>query len=233
MNTLHARAAARTGVAVLVLTATVLLMAAVAFTAAPAAAQGPPGQQTAPVVHLPPNLQGDPVVVADATARLQRLDDTLVTRTDSAELTPGHVETLWWVIFNNPEHCDTTPCGLPDLFDPAVQAACLAADGTVTGGNGQASFHDRLTTGDVRDSCLPHFGGTDHGLLDPHGAEVHLMVHDHGPVQPGLVPRMRTTFDGGCNFDDPDYPLGTFGIPPQDVGQCATIQAAIFLAPTP
>lgn len=134
------------------------------------------------------------------------------------------------MIFNNPEECATAPCGLDDLFGLPVEAACLAADGAIAGGNGRAGFQDRLAGGEVRDSCLPHFGGTDHGLIDPQGAEVHLMVHGHGPVQPGLVPEMRSTFAGGCNFDDPDYPLGTFGIPPVAPDQCATIQAAIFLA---
>lgn len=231
MNVFHPRSL-RDGLAGM-LTA-VFLLTVVAFAAVPAAAEegGPPGQETATIVHLPPNLVGDPVLVDGASARLQRLDTGLVTRTDSAELTPGHVETLWWVIFNNPEECATAPCGLGDLFDPAVEAACLAADGAIAGGNGRASFQDRLAIGDVRDSCLPWFGGTDHGLIDPHGAEVHLMVHDHGPVQPGLVPEMRSTFAGGCDFDDPDYPLGTFGIPPVESGQCATIQAAIFLAAT-
>ncbi len=190
---------------------------------------GPPGQETAPMVHLPPGLVGDPVLIEGATARLQRTDGGLITRTDSRELTPGHVQTLWWVIFNNPEECATTPCGLDDLFVDAVEAACLAADGAVTGGSGRVSFSDRLAIGEWRDSCLPHFGGVDHGLRDPHGAEVHLMVHDHGPLQPGLVPEMRSTFAGGCDFDDPDYPLGTFGVVPQQTGQCATIQAALFL----
>lgn len=231
MHALHT-SPARSTVAVLV-TATFLLVA-VAFASEPAAAGGPPGQVTAPIVHLPPDLVGTPVLVDDATARLQRLEDDLATRTDTRELTPGHVVTLWWIVFNNPDECATSPCGLPDLFDDDVEAACLAADGAVVTGTGTASFSDRLGIGDVRDSCLPHFNpaATDHGLLDPQGAEVHLMVHDHGPVQPGLVPTMRSTFDGGCDFDDPDYPLGTFGVPPVEVGQCATIQAAMFLAPT-
>ena len=207
-----------------------LTIFALTLVVTPAAAQpGPPGQQSEPIVHLPPGLIGEPDIVEGATARLQRTDDQLITRTDSRELTPGHVQTLWWVIFNNPEACETTPCGMGDLFDLDVEAACLAADGAVTAGNGRADFSDRLSIGEQRDSCLPHFGGVDHGLIDPQGAEVHLMVHDHGPLQPGLVPEMRSTFAGGCNFDDPDYPLGTFGIVPQETGQCATIQAALFL----
>lgn len=215
-----------------VLVAATVLLVAVAFASGPAAAAGGrPGQATAPIVNLPPHLVGTPEVVVGATARLQRLEDGLMTRTDSLELTPGHVVTLWWVVFNNPDACASSPCGLPDLFVEDVQAACLAADGAIVTGAGAASFNDRLGIGEGRDSCLPHFpGGIDYGLQNPRGAEVHLMVHDHGPVQPGLVPVMRSTFAGGCNFEDP-YPRGTFGVPPVDSGQCATIQAAIFLAP--
>jgi hypothetical protein len=210
----------------------VLATIATAHGSGPGAASpeaGPPGQESAPVAHLPPGLDGDPVLVEGATARLLRTDDRLITRTNSRELTPGHVQTLWWVIFNNPDECATTPCGMGDLFVDEVEASCQIADGAVTAHDGQASFFDRLAIGESRDSCLPHFGGTDHGLVNPLGAEVHLMVHDHGPLQPGKVPEMRSTFDGGCDFDDPDYPLGTFGIVPQETGQCATIQAALFL----
>lgn len=228
MHALHT-SPARSIVTLLVTAA--FMLVAVAFASEPAAAGGPPDQVTAPIVHLPPGLAGAPVLVDGATARLQRLESGLATRTDTRELTPGHVVTLWWVVFNNPDECATSPCGLGDLFVEAVEAACLAADGAVVTGTGTAAFSDRLGIGEDRDSCLPHFGGVDHGLISPQGAEVHLMVHDHGPVQPGLVPTMRSTFDGGCDFEDP-YPLGTFGVPPVEAGQCATIQAALFLAPT-
>lgn len=229
----HQPRASRARSTTAVLVAAAFLLVAVAFASEPAAAApgGPPGQVTAPVVHLPPGLVGDPVLVDGATARLQRLESGLATRTDTRELTPGHVVTLWWIVFNNPGACADTPCVLDDLFDDDVEAACLAADGAVVTGAGSAAFSDRLGIGEGRDSCLHKFGATDHGLLDPQGAEVHLMVHDHGPVQPGLVPVMRSTFDGGCDYEAP-YGLPTFGITPVAVGQCATIQAAIFLAPT-
>lgn len=40
-------------------------------------------------------MDGDFLAVDGTTARLQRLDDALTTRTDTRELTPGHVVTLW------------------------------------------------------------------------------------------------------------------------------------------
>ena len=108
---------------------TLLLLMVFTLTPAVAPALAQPAQQSESVVHLPPGLVGEPVLVEGATARLLRSESHLTTRTDSRELTPGHVQTLWWVIFNNPEGCATSPCGLPDLFVPEVEAACLAADG--------------------------------------------------------------------------------------------------------
>jgi hypothetical protein len=181
---------------------------------------GVPSETTSGVYWFP-----DMQVVQGANAGLLRTADALRTRTHSAGLDHRHVMTLWWVIFNYPEECNEGeggPCGMPDLFDPAVAPACLYADGSMVGGNGQARFHDRLLVGASRDSCLPHFGGTDHGLQNPLGAEVHLVVRSHGPLIPGMVKEQRSTFAGGCMVDlEP-------GVVPENPGECADLQFAVF-----
>jgi hypothetical protein len=178
--------------------------------------------------------------VAGARAELLRTPDALRTRTHTAELDHGHVITLWWVIFNHPEHCEHgaagMSCGEGDLFDgptgpTGVEPSCVYADGSVVGGNGRARFQDRITVGDSpRDSCIdffveqvPELQGTDHGLTNPRGAEVHLVLRSHGPRIPGLVFEQRRTFAGGClEFLEPG---ATHELEP---GQCSDLQFALF-----
>jgi hypothetical protein len=180
--------------------------------------------------------------VEGATARLARSEDALLTRTDTRELDHGHVLTLWWVVFNHPENCEhgagEVACGEADLFDGSdgptgVDPSCVYGGGSLVGGNGHARFTDRLSVGDVRDSCIDFFAaavpdleGTDHGLTNPEGAEVHLVVRSHGPRIPGQVAAQRTTFAGGC---EEFLPAGaTHGL---DAGQCSDLQFAILPPP--
>lgn len=158
------------------------------------------------------------------TSRLVRTDDAIATKTQTTELVLGHVTTLWWVIFNNPGECDGD-CGEADLFDPNVEASCPYADGSIVDGNGHIRFHDRLPVGEARNSCLEFFGAKDHGLLNPEGAEIHVVVRSHGPLIPGMVPEMRSTFAGGCeHFLDA-------GTVPEEAGECADQQFAVHPSP--
>lgn len=181
--------------------------------------------------------------VEGATARLVRSDDALLTRTDTRELDHGHVMTLWWVVFNHPEHCQhgdgEVACGEGDLFDgpdgpTGVEPSCGYADGSLVGGNGHARFTDRLAIGDERDSCIDFFvaavdglEGRDHGLTNPEGAEVHLVVRSHGPRIPGEVAAQRSTFDGGC-----EEFLEAGATHELEPGQCSDLQVAV-LPPQP
>jgi hypothetical protein len=159
------------------------------------------------------------------TSKLVRTENQLGVKLHTTGLVHNQVMTLWWVIFNNPGQCSDTPCGMPDLFDADVQPACLYADGDIVSGNGNSRYQDRLDIGDERDSCLDFFGGEDYGLLNPEGAEVHFVVRSHGPLIPGQVPEMRSTFAGGCeeNLDQ--------GITPENPGECSDLQFAVYLAP--
>lgn len=178
----------------------------------------------------------DPMVfeqVAGARAGLTRTSDALMTRTRTGELPHGHVMTLWWIIFNNPELCNEgagPPCGLPDLFEPAVAPACPFADGSLVGGDGTARFQNWISVDDeFRDSCLPAIGSPapEVGLLNPEGAEVHLVVRSHGPRVPGLVGEQRSTFAGGCVEN-----LMPVWDPNLEEGQCSDLQFAVFPPPS-
>jgi len=208
-----------------------------ALSAAATPAQGPAGSAmaTSDLYRF-----ADMEVVEGAHAQLIRTPDALRIRTHTTELDHGHVMTLWWIIFNHPEHCehgaDGMSCGEGDLFHgpdgaTGVEPACVYADGSLVGGNGGARFHDRITLGHgPRDSCIdffvdlvPELEGTDHGLTNPMGAEVHLVVRSHGPRIPGMVSQQRSTFAGGCT--EFLAPGATHELEP---GECSDLQLALF-----
>jgi hypothetical protein len=194
---------------------------------------GVPGSTTSNLYRF-----ADMEKVEGATASMTRGTDVLHIRTHTAGLSHGHVMTLWWIVFNHPENCEhgqgDMACGELDLFDgpygpTGVEPSCVYADGSLVGGNGTARFHDRLSVGESRDSCIDFFvqavdelSGKDHGVTNPTGAEVHLVIRSHGPRIPGMVREQRSTFAGGCeNFLAP-------GQPADAPGDCSDLHFAVF-----
>jgi hypothetical protein len=185
------------------------------FGALPAAA-APAGQSTVPL------FRSDGSEVAGSWSRLHRTDAG-VTMTIHTTGLPQHTFTVWWVIFNNPELCSHgvpgfSQCGEGDLAlfggDPSIQSSVLYATGHLVGGSGRGNFGAHLAVGDTRGAL---FGP---GLLNPHGAEIHLVVRSHGPAIPGLVNEQIRTFGGGCI----DAPEGT-GTPGPNV--CTDVQGTV------
>jgi hypothetical protein len=118
---------------------------------------------------------------------------TLVTGSAGASFTlrtsglpAGHTVTVWYVVFNDPGNCthgeSGLRCGPGDLppyggNDSAVTSIVYAA-GHVVGRSGTAAFAGHLATADTSGAL---FGP---GLINPTGADIHLIVQDDGvPVQ--------------------------------------------------
>ena len=60
------------------------------------------------------------------SSQLIRGDNGLNANFQTSGLPAGQAVTLWFIIFNNPAGCSTSPCSLPaDLFNPAAQADFL------------------------------------------------------------------------------------------------------------
>lgn len=144
----------------------------------------------------------------------------------TADLPPGDAVTIWWIIFNNPEECAAFPagtCSLVDLDNPAVAPEITYATGAVINSNGKAHFAAEMGVGHVPEEW---FGN---GLINPEGAEIHVISHSHGPVIPGLADNMVSTYRGGCQDDDfiaPGHPAYEDGIPGPN--QCVDLQFAVF-----
>ena len=107
--------------------------------------------------------------------------------------------TMWYIIFNNPEHCFSTPCDEPDLYNELAQPSILHASGTVTFDRSVDFVTAVYETGDIAglDENISLIGGP--GLVDAEKAEIHLVIRTHGEPITGIVMDQVTTFvDPGC-----------------------------------
>jgi hypothetical protein len=95
--------------------------------------------------------------------------------------------------------------------------------GNVAGGSGKATFAGRRAVGDNSKSLFAQLGAPAPGLIDPHGAELHLIPRDHGPAIPGQIPGQIHTFEGGCT------PESSFGLG-NGPNTCADIQFSVHQA---
>ncbi len=60
-------------------------------------------------------------------------------------------------------------------------------------------------------------------LTNPHGAEVVLALHSHGPMVPSAMPDQINSFLGGCAaFNGPNGFAAGPGDVPDAVGECST-----------
>lgn len=146
----------------------------------------------------------------------------------SVNRTGQHAVTMWWVIFNEPANCNTNPggavkCGSADVFgadflesvangspDPALIApnmnagpGVLFATGGVTSKSGRIQLVSSLYL-NANDEPLALPGGSDPmGFgrgFDSQGAEIHLVVRDHGrPNYRDLIPQITNFLDPYCS----------------------------------
>jgi hypothetical protein len=138
--------------------------------------------------------RGPVTVVEGARATLETNDAGARMTFQTRGLQPNHAYTTWWVLFNRPENCATTPCTAADvLFNTAaVEGEIAYATGHVVGGSGRGTFAARVSTGAVER------GWYGNGFTNPRGAEIHLVLMDHGPAIPALVADQISTLRGGC-----------------------------------
>lgn len=147
---------------------------------------------------------------------------------DTADLPVGAYST-WWVIFNDPSGCSDGSCGENDVLPPpgteeANVSVLWTGTGTIVGPDRMGHFSASL---DVGLDAAPGQVIYGDGLLDPMGAEVHIIVRYHGPAiwddATALVEQL-STFQGSCT---PDSSLGV-GRDPNTFG-CFDAQATIHL----
>lgn len=182
--------------------------------------------QDAPVSWHPQT--GSTEVVERATGQVTRNDDGIAFRLRTNSLTPGNAYTLWLVIVNHPEECAATPCTAPEIVGNEDTASQISfAAGNVVGESGRATFSGHVKEGPL-DGWLE-----DRALEDARGAEVHLVVNDHGPALGEHMPGMIRTYRGGCSDDSPFppiFPENALADGEPGPNTCLLTQSAVFTA---
>jgi hypothetical protein len=113
---------------------------------------------------------------AVGTSTLTRTSSGISFSLSTTGLEAGHAVTIWWMVFN-----------------PDGSLSVQYAAGHVIDEGGVAEFGGALQEGDTEGVIN---GGP--GLLDATGANVVLVVRDHGPADPSRVEQQIHTF-GSCN----------------------------------
>lgn len=149
-------------------------------------------QQSSPMMwHPQTGLAG--VVDGAAGATLVRRSDGVSFNLRTTGLRPGHAYTIWFVVLNNPAACNATPCSAQDILqNPATDAQVTYGAGHVVGTSGRGGFAGSFRVGGI-DGWLP--GGR---LVNPLGAEIQLVINDHGPKLSAFMPGMIQTYRAGC-----------------------------------
>lgn len=173
------------------------------------------------------------------TATLIRNSSGITAIFHSGDMPAGQAVTLWIIVFNHPQACDSSPCAavaaqpdefLPDLFNPLVAGDFHYAGGHVTGRSGGTTVAGHLRVGDLRGSGRVEIG-IDGGipLMDPFNAEVLLAIHSHGPALRGQALRHQiSSFLGGCQvFLGPNGFAASAGDVPTAPGECSTMQFSV------
>ena len=162
---------------------------------------------------------GSSTVIPAAGSTVSRNNEGVFWNISTSSLTPGEVVTLWVAIFNYPFYCDQTVpgCAPSDLNNPAVQGSLQYGGGAIVGQNGRADFSGYLAVGDNTGAYVgPPFTTIPNpapGLLNPKGADIHLVIRRHGQASsdPVVLQSQLSTFGGGCSV----------------MGACANIQASV------
>jgi CBS domain-containing protein len=121
----------------------------------------------------------DPTVVVGSSTLIRTANRVTFTL-QTTRLPAGHAMTVWWMVVN-----------------PDESMSVLYATGHVIDRSGAAVFGGSLREGDTK-GILSLPGLSTQGLLDAEGADVSLVVRDHGPAKRGIVHQQIRTFDV-CN----------------------------------
>lgn len=212
--------------------AAVLLAAIMVMTVA-----GQQGAGAAPKEKVPVFDWDTQSEITGAFSQLERSASGITTKVRT-RAEGGHAYTLWYVIFNDPSACSGGMCGEDDIFDgeqgdpfnrqqiiDARISVVWSGAGAVANPAGRLKLDGGLEEGEVpggdnqvviglgSDGAVVPQGMTSAvvtGLEDAMGAEVHLVVLDHGAAfeDPDDLEEQLTEFGhpvfnpGSCNFAD-------------------------------
>ena len=175
--------------------------------------------------------QGEVKTIDGATSRIAVTDTSIFVNMDTVDLVPGNVNTLWLVVVNNPDACETSPCTAKDVLKRSaiVDSDVGYAGGIIADENGHGRFAYHQTEGDLNGGWFAN------GLKASEAAEIHLVVNDHGPLIEGRIEDMLSTYRGGCTDESIPAPMPDTARAQGDAGpnQCRLVQFSIFAPAQP
>jgi hypothetical protein len=138
--------------------------------------------------------RGEVQIIEGASARLMTTEEGAFVHISTHELNPGHVYTLWWVVFNDPAACQTSPCTGADavIHTALTQADVTYGGGIIAGDDGSGIFNSYIAAQELPNAW---FGNGYHNAM---GAEIHLVINDHGMLIPEMATTMLQSYRGGC-----------------------------------
>lgn len=171
--------------------------------------------------------QGDMTMIEGSRAQLKTTEEGIFARLETSQLSPGHVLTMWVVVINNPAACESSPCTGKDIFarTSEVLADVVYGDGIIVDSDGRGTFTAFQERGPLDGGWL----GSD--LTNPMGAEVVLVVNDHGPLIEGEEADMLTSYRGGCteaSIPGP-FPATARALGKPGPNTCRLVQVAHFV----
>ena len=181
--------------------------------------------RTLPMSWTPPSGQ-TPGPIDGTTAILVTSQDGASMHLTSKDLTPGHAVTIWFVALQNPQLCVNNPCTPVEAMGmPEMETVAVNGGGTVVPADGRIEVSAYLPTGPVPNSLFE----TD--FVSPETAEYHLVIHDHGPLIPGIAADMLSSFRGGCTLESvpPHYPDKARSDGEGGPNTCVSRQVALFV----
>lgn len=143
----------------------------------------------------PIRVFGAGTLVPGGGSLLTRFRDGVYMSLHSFGLVPGEAVTAWWVFFNDPKDCATSPCTAADLANAEAEPSLVYATGRVVGADGTADFGAFRAVGDATGAV------SGAGLLNAFKAEIHLVVRSHGAAlmdDPQALAAQLSGFNGGC-----------------------------------
>jgi len=156
----------------------------------------------------------NPPVPTLGAARLNRARNELWVTLHASDLAAHTAHTVWIAVFNRPSACTTNPggevrCGGPDvaLTPNLADASAFNVGGFVTDGDGTANVSIDVRSGPVPEGAAVLFGeggindnGVRPGLRagNGFGAEVHVVIREHGVLLLDAIAHQLSAFLGGC-----------------------------------
>ena len=171
---------------------------------------------------------GEPLeIVKGSKANLTILKDGAYVWLATQQLTPRNVYTLWFAVINKPENCKATPCNVKDFVNNADMTVPDVgyADGLIAGADGTGKFSAFIPAGKLKQNW---FGN---GYNNLKTGEVHLVVHDHGPLIPERAAEMLSTYRDGCTTESlfKTFPEISKSDGKPGPNECNLLQIVLFL----